>query len=236
LTNTTQPSGSVTTSAPGTPAQVGTFTVSSFGAQVTITEGAQAGWVLASATCKNASNTVVGTLSGSAYTIPASDLIAGAVITCDYTNRPYAGTVSWSKVDAGSTSTLLTGSEWTLTGPSYPAYGIPVADCTLSPCAGPDADPVAGQFRVPVLSGTHTLVEKTAPIGFQLDATTHTFAIATDGQVLGLGAFANKRSPVPALPLTGGASTDAFLLVGYALMAAAGFAGWRNRRRLVRSF
>ena len=235
LTNTTQASATVTTSAPGTTALVGTFTVSSFGSQVTITEGAQASWVLTSATCKDASSTVVGTLIGSSYTIPASEIIAGAVITCDYTNRPYAGTVTWSKVDAGSTSTLLAGSAWTLTGPSYPT-GTTVADCTSPSCAGPDTDPVAGRFKIPVLCGTYTLVEKTAPIGFRLGTTEPPpFTVANDGETVDVGAITNERSVVPALPLTGGASTDAFLLAGYALIAAAGFAAWRQRRRLLRS-
>jgi len=155
-------------------------------------------------------------------------------VTCEYTNKVMVGTLTWSKVDEGSTSTLLTGSDWTLTGPSYPSPGTTVPDCTSAPCAGPDTDPVAGQFSVAVLSGTYTLVERTAPIGFQRDATVRTVILTTDGQVVGLGAISNKRWVVPALPLTGGASTDAFLLTGAALIAAAGMGAGLHRRRLLR--
>ena len=191
--------------------------------------------VLVSAVCTNASNTVVGTLSGSSYTIPASDIVAGAVITCDYTNRPNAGTVTWSKVDAGSTNTLLKGSEWTLTGPSYPTPGATVSDCvgaSAAACSGLDKDPAAGSFSVGSLwYGAYTLVEKTAPVGFQLDTTPRTFSIATEGSTVAVGAISNKRVPVPAIPLTGGTGTDSYLITGAVLLALAAAAAWRQRRR-----
>jgi hypothetical protein len=174
---------------------------------------ANRGTYAAQLACLDANNAVVA-VSGGAFTMPNRD------VTCEYTNKVMVGTVTWSKVDAGSTSTLLTGSDWTLIGPSYPSPGTTVADCTSAPCAGPDTDPVAGQFSVAVLSGTYTLVERTAPFGFQRDATVRTVILTTDGQVVGLGAISNKRSVVPALPLTGGASSDAFLLIGAALIAA----------------
>jgi len=203
---------------------------------VKITEGAQATWVLTGATCKNAANTTVGTLSGSAYTIPASEIIAGAVITCDYTNSPYLGTVTWSKVDAGSTTTLLKGSEWTLTGPSYPTPGATVSDCvgaSSAACTGLDKDPGAGSFSVAsVAYGAYTLVEKTSPYGFQLDGTPHPFSITTDGSTVAVGAISNKRVLVPAIPLTGGPSADNFLITGAVLLALAAAAAWRQRRRM----
>ncbi len=188
---------------------------------------ANRGTYAAQLACLDANNTVVA-VSGGAFTMPNRD------VTCEYTNTPMSGTVTWSKVDAGSTSTLLSGSEWTLTGPTYPSPGTTVADCNLAPCAGPDTDPVAGQFSVSVLSGNYTLAEKTAPIGFQRDATVRTVILTIDGQVVGLGAISNNRSVVPALPLTGGASSDSFLLTGAALIAAAGMGAWLHRRRLLR--
>jgi LPXTG-motif cell wall-anchored protein len=246
LTNTFQAVGTVTTTAADTRTQVDgdtvtagvqPFTASTFGTAVTIDEplgSMPAGWVLGSATCSNGATTV-GSLTGTTYTIPAPELVRGAVITCDFTNRPIAGTATWSKVDAGSTATLLRGSEWTLTGPSYPT-ATTIVDCTASPCAGPDKDPIAGQFSVAVLYGSYTLFEKTAPVGFQLDSTTpHGFSVSTDGVPVAGGAIPNSRLIPPALPLTGGASSEAFLLAGATLIAAAAIAGWRHRRRLLRS-
>nr|WP_300151336.1 SpaA isopeptide-forming pilin-related protein [Propionicimonas sp.] len=245
LTNTVHRAGTVTTAAADTRTQVDgdpttadvqPFTVDAFGTAVTITEGSlPAGWALASASCSNGTGTV-GSLTGTTYTIPAADLIAGAVITCDVGNRPLLGTVTWSKVDAGSTATLLKGSEWTLTGPGQPSPGTTVVDCAAAPCTGLDTDPVAGQFSLSLPLGTgYRLVETKAPVGYRLDATEHTFAVVADGGVVSLGAFANQRSTVPALPLTGGNSTDVFVLIGMGLLVAAGLGGWIERRRLLKS-
>jgi LPXTG-motif cell wall-anchored protein len=244
LTNTVQPTGTVTTGAADVRTQVDgdpttanaqPFTVNAFGTAVTITESSLSGWLLESASCNNGTGTV-GSLTGSTYTIPAADLIAGAVITCDFGNRPLMGTVIWSKVDAGSITTLLKGSEWTLTGPGHPSPGTAVVDCIVEPCTGLDSDPAAGQFSLSLPLGTgYKLVEAKAPVGYRLDATEHTFTVATDREVVRLGAFANQRSTVPALPLTGGTSTDVFVLAGMGLLLAAGLGGWIERRRLLKS-
>jgi LPXTG-motif cell wall-anchored protein len=238
LTNTAVTSGSVSTSTVGAPAKVGTFTVSAVNTAVTITEAALAGWQLSSVTCVNASGSSVGGLTGSVFTIQPTYVVPGAAITCTYTNAAILGTATWSKVDAGSPSTLLAGSEWTLTGPSYPS-GTTVVDCvaaSASLCTGLDANPSAGAFAAAKLRyGSYTLVEKTAPVGFQLDTTSHGFSIDTDGQTVNIGAITNTRSVVPSLPLTGGTSTDAFLLSGTALLAVAGIGGWLHRRRSLRS-
>ncbi len=248
LTNTVQTTGEVTTSAAGKRTQVDgdttvegvqTFTVAGFDTEVTIEEAVDpaSGWVLADASCSDGTSTV-GTLAGGTYTIPASEIVAGAQITCDFSNRPAAGTATWSKRDAGDGTTLLAGSEWTLTGPSHPD-GVDVTDCVAAAatdCTGPDTDPAAGVLTVAGLAfGSYTVVETSAPVGFQLDPTPHAFAIETDGQTVDIGGITNQRSPVPALPLTGGASADAFLLSGIALLATAGLGGWLHRRRLLRS-
>ncbi|MGC3994264.1 MAG: GEVED domain-containing protein [Propionicimonas sp.] len=99
LTNTTQTTGTVTTTAAGTAVQVdgdttttGTqvFTISTVNTAATIDETTiPSGWALSSATCTNAAGTTVGTLSGSKYTIPAAATTPGAAFTCDYVNgRP----------------------------------------------------------------------------------------------------------------------------------------------------
>ncbi len=170
-------------------------------------------------------------------TVNAANAQAGATFG-PVINQRITGTATWSKVDAGNTSTLLGGSEWTLTGPNYPG-GTTVVDCvaaSASLCTGLDTNPSAGAFTAAKLwYGSYTLVEKTAPVGFQLNTTSYAFTIATDGQTVSLGAITNKRVPVPSLPLTGGTSTDVFLFSGAALLAVAGIGGWLHRRRSLRS-
>lgn len=99
LTNTAQATGTITTSAADTPAQVdgdtssaGTvepFTVSTFGADVVITENSlPSGWLLNDAMCTSG-GTPVGSRSGSAYTIPGGAIDASAEsFVCTFTNAP----------------------------------------------------------------------------------------------------------------------------------------------------
>lgn len=99
LTNTAQAAGTVSTTAPDTPAQVdgnnssaGTvepFAVSTFGSDVVITESSlPSGWSLSDAVCISG-GTPVGSRSGSAYTIPGSAIDASAEsFVCTFTNTP----------------------------------------------------------------------------------------------------------------------------------------------------
>ncbi|MGV3728596.1 isopeptide-forming domain-containing fimbrial protein [Hydrogenophaga sp.] len=96
LTNTGQTAGTVTTTAADTPTQVDgdgaagvqPFVVTTAGGSVAITEGSLPGnWTLSTATCVNAASAVVGSLSGTTYTIPGSATANGAVITCTFTNQ-----------------------------------------------------------------------------------------------------------------------------------------------------
>ncbi len=110
LTNTAQATGTVTTVAAGTAVQVdgdtattGTqaYTVTAVNTDVTITEAALAGWSVTTATCTNAGGTTVGSRSGAAYTIPASAVVPGAVITCAFTNAQPG--LTFAKSNAGVT-------------------------------------------------------------------------------------------------------------------------------------
>ncbi|MGQ2924321.1 MAG: prealbumin-like fold domain-containing protein, partial [Hydrogenophaga sp.] len=96
LTNTGQTTGTVTTTAADTPTQVDgdgaagvqPFVVTTPGGNVTINESSVAAtWTFSTATCVNASSVVVGSLSGTTYTIPGSATANGAVITCTFTNN-----------------------------------------------------------------------------------------------------------------------------------------------------
>lgn len=95
LTNTTQTSGTVTTTSAGTPTQVDgdplagmqSFTVAAPGSQVTITENTlPTGWSLADATCTNGSGATVGTRNAATYTLPAASTVAGEVLSCTFNN------------------------------------------------------------------------------------------------------------------------------------------------------
>lgn len=95
LTNTAQTTGSVTTTAAGTPTPVDgdtastatlAYTISSPTTAVTIAENALAGWSLSAATCVNAANVTVGSLSASTYTLTGAEIAASTGFTCTFTN------------------------------------------------------------------------------------------------------------------------------------------------------
>ncbi len=163
---------------------------------------------------------------------PSESVVDGGVV-----NTPLTGTVTWSKTDMRGN--LLSGSEWTLTGPGIPA-DTRVVDCvadTADQCAEgsyTDRDPRAGFFLLEGLAwsvDSYTLVESAAPAGYRLDATPHEFVITTDALNYEFSeAFTNEPSEVPGLPLTGGMSTDSFLIGGIALLLVA-FGGAVLRRK-----
>lgn len=123
LTNTTQTSGAITTTAADTSAQVdgdasstGTvepFTVSTFGTDVVITENSlPTGWLLDDVVCTS-SGTPVGSRSGNAYTIPGSLIDAsGESFVCTFTNMP---TVNLRIDKAANPTTLRSGDDVTYT-------------------------------------------------------------------------------------------------------------------------
>ncbi|WP_143469815.1 MULTISPECIES: Ig-like domain-containing protein [unclassified Leucobacter] len=162
----------------------------------------------------------------------------GALCAEVVVNRPPAkGQLAWTKVDPGGT--LLSGSEWLLTGPN--GDETKVFDNALN-----DTDPRAGYLRVSELpQGDYTLKETRAPDGFQLSEDVLAAEISHDRLVIDLGAVENlpikttpptKSSPSPSPPgsnggdlaVTGG--TDALtwipvavgaLLLGLTLLGAA---------------
>ena len=140
LTNTTQASGTVSTLAVGTPAQVDGNTaaagVQAFSASVSnkvisITEPAVPGWHLTGASCTDA-GAPVGSLgtgaSGRTYTIPAASVQLGKSLQCVFTNSASA-TVTIRKVSLGATGTFGFSGDNGLTAQSLTttALGTPVA-------------------------------------------------------------------------------------------------------------
>lgn len=160
----------------------------------------------------------------------------GSTAICTATNQDLPGTVTWSKVD--ESGTRLRGSEWNLHGPGLPVTGVVISDCTEAPCDGSnfgDADPRPGEFSVAGLHwGTFTLTEATAPAGFKLDSTPRTFVVggtAPASLTHSLGEITNVQISAPAIPLTGGASTFAYLLGGGLLLGLTALAVLRQQLR-----
>lgn len=156
-------------------------------------------------------------------------------------NKPKIGTVTWKKVDADNKKPLA-GSVWTLTGTGLPQGGAVITDCvTAGGCETgdyADTDPTPGSFSVTNLKiGSFSLKEKAAPAGYQLLPSEHDFTI-TEGKLSYDFAvpFENKKQDVPPLPLTGGMSSDSFLIFGGGgLLLAAATAFAQRRRAMVRS-
>lgn len=162
-------------------------------------------------------------------------LTAGDDVTCTITNTAKTGTVTWKKTD--DSGSALKGSVWTMTGPDGTA--VEVEDCTAasaSACTGPDKDPADGQFAINGLRwGDYTLVEKSAPAGYTLDDTEHTFTVSGSTLKQSIGSFTNEQKPPVALPLTGGTGSQIFIIAGAALCAAGAVGalikGLRRRNR-----
>lgn len=107
--------------------------------------------------------------------------------TGQITNTPTS--VSWLKVDASDTTSLVGGAEWRISeidpGTANPVDGEswPIADCVPGACDVPegglkDEDGKAGRFTVARLEpGVYTLVETKAPEGYVKSDTTYYFRI-----------------------------------------------------------
>lgn len=153
-------------------------------------------------------------------------------------NDRVLGSVTWTKVDASDPEHLLAGSEWALTGPA--GAETVVLDCIEEPCTGPDQNPAAGEFQVDGLGwGTYALTETKAPPGYLVGAE-ETFEIGPDSGAEArleweLGAFENEQQAPIALPLTGGASSSTFWIIGSGLLGGAALFGavMFGRRRLM---
>lgn len=127
-----------------------------------------------------------------------------AKVTFNNPRKP--GSVIWKKVNNDNPAGLLGGSEWTITGPGYPAPGTVIEDCVPADasCSGKlDKDPIAGQFKLEGLGwGTYTVVETKAPTGYLIGSgSTFTFTVSRDNAGTTQTAQGN---PFVNLPATGG--------------------------------
>ena len=137
-------------------------------------------------------------------------------VTVTNTTKQVLGSVTWSKVDATDES-LLAGSEWTITGPSFPAPGQLVTDCVSDDpadcAAGPDTDPAEGEFALTdLLWGDYTVTETTAPTGY-VGGVSFTFTVAEASVDVAKGAQDNDRK-TGAIEWSKVDATDQSLLAG----------------------
>lgn len=202
-----------------------------------LTESGPPGYTASTWVCVDSDNDPV-TVTGGAVTLTASK-----DVTCTITNTAIPGTVTWDKVNTDTVPQHLTGSVWTLTGPSFPG-GVQIADCDEAlpaNCTGQDQNNEAGKFAIAGLAwGSYTLVEYAAPLGHALDATVHNFTVGgnvaagcapTNHTCIDLGAFANQRMDALVLPLTGGLPRDYLVIAGFSTIFLALVLGVIQRRR-----
>ena len=182
--------------------------------------------------------TLTKTLDGSAPAAGDDD----ATPTLDLgqlTNSRIKGSATWTKTDERGNA--IKGAQWSLTpldpsGEPLPDLARTITDCTDS-CTqgGLDTDANPGAFKLTDLGyGSYRLIETRAPAGYVLDATPHTITISTQDQVVALGNISNRKSVVPAIPLTGGSAATTYLIAGGVLLgitALAVLVQARHRRR-----
>ncbi|PID98049.1 MAG: hypothetical protein CSA82_01435 [Actinobacteria bacterium] len=162
-----------------------------------------------------------------------ADLVGdfGAII-----NMPSVGSVVWTKVDYDNKTTLLEGSEWSIT-PKTGGDPVAIVDC-VDTCAqdASDQNPEAGSFKVELPYGEYTLAETKAPAGFQRTTQTWDFTISKDVTEVDLEAIANEKQDVPYLPLTGGLGADFVLASGGLMFATAlGLGAYSRRKREIQA-
>ena len=114
----------------------------------------------------------------SKFTAPKNNQVAGGK----------SGSISWVKVDGGSTAKLLGGSEWEISGTTTngdPVAAFKIVDNVNGTTVMKDQNPAAGRFRVASLApGTYTLKETKAPEGYAVDGKEHpvTIPAVVDGK------------------------------------------------------
>jgi LPXTG-motif cell wall-anchored protein len=232
------PAGAQTTagSTGVTPPWTVTYPSASSQASATVSETQQTGYQFVSGSC------MVTPTTGSVRTVnltgATENLISGINpgenVACSFVNKQKPGSVSWSKSDTGGD--LLDGSEWTLTPTDPAGAAISVTDNTgQSGYSGLDTNTDAGKFTVGALKwGKYELQETKAPAGYVLSGTKYPFEIKATGltaTVNGGDAIKNEQATPPNLPLTGGMSTDAFLIGGSSLIIVSAGVWLALRRR-----
>ena len=184
--------------------------------------------------------TLTKTLDGSAPAAGADDTTPTLDLG-QITNTRIKGSATWTKTDEQGNA--IKGAQWSLT--PLDSNGRPLSDQarTITDCAGTcpqgslDTNAAPGAFKLVDLGyGSYQLIETKAPAGYVLDATPRTIAISTPDQVVALGNISNRKSAVPAIPLTGGSAATTYLIAGGAVLGITALVmaiqAYRRRRAL----
>lgn len=208
-------------------------------ASINVGETPQTGYTFLSGSCVtslNGTSTTINLNGSSASSNLIQGIAPGSNVVCTFINREQPGSVSWSKT--AENGAPLAGSEWTITGPGTgtSAQKLVVKDCVaVGQCAGTnDTDPTPGSFKVANLSwGDYSIRETQAPAGYVTDLSTeHDFTISADSLDQNFTVpITNHQQSMPSLPLTGGQSTDFYLLGGSLIMILSFGIGYVMRRR-----
>ncbi len=148
-----------------TPAAPASINITSIGTAVTLTETPAAGYVLTAASCTDANSAITGnpasfgSLAGNILTVPAANVVAGADITCGFTNSQLP-TVQISKRSIGAVGAFsFTGTN------GYSGDTITTVTSNVT---------VAGAVRTLIAVSTATTITETIPAGFTVTAITCT--------------------------------------------------------------
>ncbi len=224
-TNLASAPGSITTSAAGTPTPTSptAINVTTMGTAITLTETPAAGFVLAAASCTDASSALTGntgsfgSLSGNVLTILAANVKAGADFTCTFTNTKLP-TMTLTKISSGGVGSF------TFTGTNG------WANQTITTVTSGTG--VTGTTQTLTAASTATTITETIPAGYILTSATcsgmgtggtATPTLATGALVLNAAAaaagsniactFTNTKL-VPAMTVVKSASTPGPVSVG----------------------
>jgi uncharacterized repeat protein (TIGR01451 family) len=217
LTNTTQTTGTVTTTAAGTAVQVdgdtstaGTqaFTVAAINTAASIDETTiPSGWSLASATCTNASGTVIGSLSGSKYSLPSSEMTPGAAITCDFTNGPpsislakTAGPIVDNDGNGPDVGDSIVYSFVVKNNGQAPLTSVGVSDPKVGPVTCPVATLAVGASTT--CTATYTLTQADVNAGTVVNTATASGTPPTGSAVTSVSSATSTITPSPKISLT----------------------------------
>ncbi|SOD54054.1 DUF11 domain-containing protein [Pseudoxanthomonas wuyuanensis] len=244
LTNTRQASGTVTTTAAGTPtvvdgdanAAVTDFTVSALGTAVTINESTlPALWNFASASCTNSSGAAVGTLSGRQITIPAGAVAMGERFTCSYVNStpPSFGSCTSDMFLAQNSPTQVFRADTSSNPFTYPAIG-PASSLTYNAVGYDPAsnylygtywDTAAGNYRLLRIASNGAVQDLGAISGGGINVDGAGIAsgeIGTDGY------YYVKRNPATTQMWRVNLSTRAATLITLSQAIASADLAWHN--------
>ena len=116
------------------------------------------------------------------------DVKVGDYVKCSVKNEAKFGSLSWSKVDSSDDTTLLDGSEWSLTGPDG-------TTATVVDNGQNDQDSADGKLSVNKLKwGKYTLTETKAPSGYLLDPNTTEVTVDGDHTDIDLDKVKNVKA------------------------------------------